>query len=110
MFLCSGTVETENASKYLQQLCKHFAHKVEVEYDAASARVQFPPGLCLMTAEDNVLSFYCRSEQDLGLDVIQSIIDKHLAKFAWREEIAVDWARGMPDAAPAQVTSELAAS
>ena len=28
-----GTFTTPNASKYLQQLCKHFAHKVDVEYD-----------------------------------------------------------------------------
>ena len=27
----TGTFTTDHASKYLQQLCKHFAHKIEVE-------------------------------------------------------------------------------
>ena len=35
--LCStGTYATPNGSKYLQQLCKHFAHKAEVTFDSLS--------------------------------------------------------------------------
>ena len=42
MPICFAAVETENASKYLVQLCKHFAHKVDVDYDQTQARVEFP--------------------------------------------------------------------
>lgn len=34
----TGTFMTPNASKYLQQLCKHFAHKVAVVFDETEGR------------------------------------------------------------------------
>ena len=100
---CFAAVETENASKYLVQLCKHFAHKVEVDYNTVQARVEFPPGRCMMTAEGNHLSFYCRSKEDRGIAVIQHIISDHLVRFAWREEIIFDWFEQFPEPLPEQV-------
>ena len=93
----STTVRTDHASKYLQQLCKHFAHKVRVEYSPAEGRVAFPPGLCLMNADDEGLSFYCKASEERAIPVIQSIIDNHLVKFAWREELSYEWEAGMPE-------------
>lgn len=40
----SATFKTENASRYLQTLCKHFGHKVEVRFDAHSGEISFPVG------------------------------------------------------------------
>lgn len=40
----TGVFATAQASKYLQQLCKHFAHKVEVTYGAQSGSAALPPG------------------------------------------------------------------
>tara|TARA_B100000965_G_scaffold212412_1_gene177473 strand:- start:263 stop:595 length:333 start_codon:yes stop_codon:yes gene_type:complete len=105
---CFAAVETEHASKYLVQLCKHFAHKVEVEYDPQSARVEFPPGRCMMTAEGSTLSFYCRSEKEKGLDVMQYILGDHLARFAWREELSLDWDSAFPEPTPAAIETALA--
>lgn len=38
----SASVPTASGSRYLQQLCKHWAHNMTVEYDAAQGRVTFP--------------------------------------------------------------------
>ena len=35
-------VATANASRYLQQLCKHFGHKVEASFDEKAGIVRLP--------------------------------------------------------------------
>jgi len=87
-------IETENASKYLKQLCRHFAHKVEVEYDDVKAEVSFIPGPCKMLAREGLLIIEAESILDQGLLITQSIIDQHIKKFAWREELTLDWNTG----------------
>lgn len=86
-----ATVETSNASKYLQQLCKHFAHKVAVEYDPTSARVDFPFSGCRMRADDRELTIECDAQSPEGLARAQFVIDDHLARFAWREKPEIIW-------------------
>lgn len=92
----STTIETAHARKYLQQLCKHFAHKVSVAFSPEEGRVLFPPGRCLMNADDAALSFHCCSDEARGIPVIQSILDGHLVKFAWREELDYQWTSPAP--------------
>ena len=48
-------VQTPNASRYLVQLCKHFAHKIEVEYDTRIGQAIFPFGTCTMLADEQQL-------------------------------------------------------
>lgn len=100
------SVPTAHASKYLQQLCKHFAHKVEVRYSPNEGRVAFPPGKCLMNADAEELSFYCLAVEDRAVPVMKSIIDKHLVKFAWREELSYDWQDGLPDTAASELARD----
>ncbi len=37
-----AVVPTENASKYLQQLCKHWEHNLQVEFTPENGTVIFP--------------------------------------------------------------------
>ena len=93
MLSSKARVETEHASKYLQQLCKHFAHKVQVDYDPHNAKVSFPFGPCELEAVGGHLDMLCQAESEEGLSQMQSVLDQHLAKFAWREELSLDWKR-----------------
>lgn len=86
-----ATVETANASRYLQQLCKHFAHKVAVEYDTEKAVVDFHFGDCRMWATAAELTIECASESDETLERTQFVIDDHLSRFAWREKPKIVW-------------------
>ena len=81
----TGVFETANASRYMQQLCKHFAHKVEVDYDETQARAALPVGSATMNADDSVLRVNITAEDEEGLARARHIIDDHLRRFARRE-------------------------
>lgn len=86
MLKSTARFETPNGSKYLQQLCKHFAHKVSVEYDAEKGRADLPPGPATMTADDAGLTMTVSAEHANGLQMAEFIIDDHLQRFAFRED------------------------
>ena len=81
----TGTFATAHASKYLQQLCKHFAHKVEVQYDAHRGTVALPLGPAELTADPNSLTVTVSAPDAEGIGRAQSVIDRHLVPFAFRE-------------------------
>ncbi|SNZ20613.1 DUF2218 domain-containing protein [Cohaesibacter gelatinilyticus] len=91
MYAITARAETEFASKYLQQLCKHFAHKVPSTYDETSGKVEFPMGDCTMQATSGVLTVTCHSEERDGVTQMGQIIDKHLERFAWKEKLELTW-------------------
>lgn len=78
--------ETENGSRYLQQLCKHFAHRVSVEYDAETGRAELPPGPATMVADPAGLAVEVSSADADGLAQAKRVIEDHLLRFAHREE------------------------
>ena len=47
-------VETERASIYLQQLCKHFTHKLPVTFTPEKGQITFSIGICRLEASDGV--------------------------------------------------------
>lgn len=94
MFVVTTTVKTASASKYLQQLCKHFAHKVPAEWDASAGDVTFHVGLCRMDAEEDQLSIRCEADNEAKLNQMKAIIDDHFVRFAWREKLELEWQPG----------------
>ena len=87
-----GTFVTPNASKYLQQLCKHFAHKIEVSFDETSGRIPFALGIAEVSATAEALMVRFSEVADDKRADAKSVIDKHLERFAFREEFtAMHW-------------------
>ncbi len=84
-------VVTERASRYLQQLFKHFAHKVAVAYGPEAGAADFPFGRCTMEARDGALHLRCESETDMGLRRTRAVVEDHLVRFAWREKPVLEW-------------------
>lgn len=80
---------TENASTYIRQLCKHFAHKVNATYTETSGHVQFDGGSCEMIAEPEMLIFRIQTDDTERIPMFQSVIDRHLEKFAIRETLPI---------------------
>lgn len=88
----TGTFNTANASKYLQQLCKHFAHKVEVTYDPTHGEAAMPNGPAVFDATDEMLTITVSGDSAEKLEQMRHVIDIHLKKFAFREEFeAMNW-------------------
>lgn len=84
-------VQTPNASRYLVQLCKHFAHKIEVEYDTRIGQAIFPFGTCTMLADDQQLVLQCTGTDEASLRRIEDIVKTHLEGFAFREKPSIVW-------------------
>lgn len=85
-------VPTANASRYLQQLCKHWGHKFEVTFDPQNGRVNLPFGPVDLAATESDLSVTCRIDGEGDLARMQQVVADHLNRFAHREgELVFDW-------------------
>ena len=84
----TGTFETPNASKYLQQLCKHFAHKVPVDYDAERGEASLPPGPAVMTATPSSVPVTLRRPPTMSITSVtnarQHMAAPVQAKITWK--------------------------
>jgi hypothetical protein len=85
-------VQTENANRYLQQLCKHWSHKFEVTFDAGKGTIPFRPDASLdLIADGTTLTMTLTVGEDDDLTRMEGVVDDHLERFAFREELAIDW-------------------
>jgi hypothetical protein len=84
-------VTTENASKYLQQLCKHFQHKLPATFDPAAGAITFPMGEVKLAAEPEALALALESPGADELEKLKDVVARHLVRFAFREELNVAW-------------------
>jgi uncharacterized protein len=93
MAISHTEVLTESASKYLQQLCKHWSHKLTVEFDPEKGRVEFPSGDRLdMAADAKGLSLQLHAGAE-NIDRMETVVADHLKRFAFREELVFNWTR-----------------
>lgn len=88
----TGRFETENGRRYMIQLCKHFAHKIEVTYDDSHGECRFGWGVASFDADDKALSVRIDAADEEQLPRAKAVIDDHLARFAFREPgRAIEW-------------------
>ena len=88
----TGTFETPNASRYLQQLCKHFGHKVEATFTETAGTIAFPVASAELEASLTLLTVTLDVEAPDQLGRMREVIDSHLKRFAFREEFeAMAW-------------------
>lgn len=88
----TARVPTAGGSLYLQQLCKHWAHKFETEFDATEGWVDLPMGRAAMAVEANVLVVTLTVEEAEKIDAMQDVVARHLDRFAFREApLSFDW-------------------
>lgn len=98
----TALVPTASGSKYMQQLCKHWAHNLTVEFDAAKGTVIFPKdargaewpdqGVVTMTAQEDGLLCHINASAPGQLDGLKGALARHLDRFAFREApLTFDW-------------------
>lgn len=84
-------VVTEHGSRYLQQLCKHWAHKFAVEFTPEKGKIDLGEGrVVTMTADDKELTVDASVEEG-DLIRLQEVVAQHIVRFAFREELAFEW-------------------
>jgi len=88
-----ASIETANAKRYLGQFCKHFAHKLPVELAETNetGAVTFTAGTCTLNADDTTLTLALAPATPADRDGLQSVVERHLLRFAFREQITLRW-------------------
>ena len=84
-------VATPHASRYLQQLCKHFAHRLPVTFDPAAGHIAFDGGDCRLAATDGLLSLTVTASGAEQRARLEDVVARHLVRFAFREDMTIDW-------------------
>ncbi len=98
-------VPTEKASRYLQQLCKHWSHNLTVVFDERQGSVVFPrnargadwPGDATLTMHAEAGGLDCRldASSEGQLDGLKGAVARHLDRFAFREApLTFEWRDG----------------
>ena len=90
-----ASIRTEKARGYLIQLCKHFAHKIEATFADNKGRIAFGAGVCELSAEDETLLVaQVATADETQLATLEDVIERHLKRFAFKEDLSVQWVRG----------------
>lgn len=90
-----ATVTTASASRYLQQLCKHWSHKFAVEFTPQHGTIPFDATrVCTLDASPEALAMRIEASDDATLERMQGVVIEHLKRFAFREDLGnVQWSR-----------------
>lgn len=87
-----ATVPTDNAARYMTQLCKHWSHRFEVIFDDKAGRIALPLGSCTLTAGPAALDIVLDAADTEGLAKMEQVVADHLNRFAFREgELVYAW-------------------
>ena len=84
-------VPTAHASKYLQQLCKHFQHKLPTTFDETSGAITFSAGETKLAATAETLTLDLEARSDDDLERLKDVVARHLERFAFRETLNIEW-------------------
>lgn len=95
MHVSEAHVPTASASRYLQQVCKHWSHKFPVEFTPEAGCVPFAPDRrCDFTATADALTMRIQAADEAALERMQNVVVEHLKRFAFREDLGdVRWTR-----------------
>ncbi|WP_448663777.1 DUF2218 domain-containing protein [Sphingomonas sp. CJ20] len=98
----SALVPTDHSSKYLQQLCKHWQHNLQVTFTPENGSVVFPkdargadfPGDAVATFDVAETGLEVRIDASCAeqLEALKGAVARHLDRFAFREApLGFDW-------------------
>jgi len=96
MSISIARVPTASASRYLQQLAKHWSHKMEVSYSEQEGRIAFLNGSVLeMRADSETLDVVLTVPDGEDVARMREVVSSHLDRFAFREApLTFDWQAG----------------
>lgn len=101
-YSATASVPTDNGSRYLQQLCKHWAHNLAVDYTTRKGAIIFPKNArganwpddatVVMEAMPGTLECRIGASAAEQLNGLKEALARHLDRFAFREApLRFDW-------------------
>jgi uncharacterized protein len=95
MIFETARVPTASGARYLQQLCKHWSHKLDVQLSDNEGIVRFPGAVATMTADSDALTVKVEAEDDEMLQRMKGVVASHLDRFAFKEApLPFEWKAG----------------
>lgn len=88
-----AVVPTTSGARYINRLCKHWQHKLDVSHDEHQGRVTFDGGVCHMRAEAGALHLQLTAEDAAIRERLEHVVAVHLVRMANREDVDVAWQR-----------------
>lgn len=88
-------IATPSASKYLQQLCKHWSHKFAVVFTPEKGRVPFGDNrAATFEATADTLTMRVEAADAETLTRLEGVVVDHLKRFSFREDFGtIEWSR-----------------
>ena len=91
MSQATAIVPTAHASRYLQQLCKHWANKFPVAFTPEHGQIDLGEDrLVILDADSEKLTVGVKTSAE-NLARLQEVVVNHIVRFAFREELVFNW-------------------
>jgi len=88
----TAEIETTEASRLIKRLCTHWAHKLAVTFDDASATVPFDATTTAwLHADDRQLRVRVEAVDATTVERFQGVVESHLQRMARAGELVVHW-------------------
>ena len=92
MPIAMASVPTANGGKYMQQLCKHWSHKLEVDLSEERGVVKFQTAVATFEPAADALRVTIEGEEGEAVERMKGVVASHLDRFAFREApLPFDW-------------------
>lgn len=91
MPLSRAEIATTSGERLINRLCKHWAHKLEVEHAGPEAKITFASGTCLMRADEDTLTVAIETLEEERLDELEGVVERHLVRMAGDEALVIVW-------------------
>jgi hypothetical protein len=91
----STRVATDSPARVLARLCRHFAHKTPVEFDAAQGRIEFRSGgYATLQVAAQSLDIQVTASDEATLEQLCPVIERHLRMVEFRAAMPqLQWLR-----------------
>jgi hypothetical protein len=83
--------ETAHASRYLEQLCRHFGRMLPTRWTPEKGSVRFVPGTASLEVRDGALMVECDADSEDQLAILVRLVEAHLEQLARSESVTLVW-------------------
>ena len=94
-FTATGFARCEKPERYIQQLVKHWGHKMATSYDEGDGAGAFPFSdltSAVMTARKDGIAITLKTADRDESERMRGVLERHLDRFAFREApLPFDW-------------------
>ena len=84
-------LDTTEGSRYLKQLCRHWGHRFDVDFDDERGTIRFGGSACDLIAEPTTLIVRVHAADAEQVIALGGVVADHLARFAFREQLSFTW-------------------